>query len=84
MRGEEQRNVLGLPISSNVDSGPEPVRRPPSWNTGPPKPEIPPEQPDSLREYLGVVQRHKVVVLLLVPRRRTRRVRVLDQADSAL
>lgn len=66
MRGDEQLNVYGLPVSTNVDARDDPV--PGGFSRVPRVAESgsPPEGPDGLREYLAVIGRHRVAVLLSV------------------
>ena len=62
MQGEKQVAYV-LRASANVDPPHEHGRRPLPRSSRALDTEMPAEQPDSLREYLGVVRRHKLVVL---------------------
>ncbi len=68
MRSDEQLNVYGLPVSTDVDSRDDSA----SWSFSPTPPRVanqgasPPEGSDGLREYLDVVARHKLAVVLCV------------------
>ena len=64
MRSDEQLNVYGLPVSTSVDSREEHASG--RYSTLPRVADqgSPPEGPDGLREYLAVVSRHKLAVLL--------------------
>jgi polysaccharide biosynthesis transport protein len=68
LRSDEQLNVYGLPVSTDVDSRDDSA----SWSFSPTPPRVadqgasPPEGSDGLREYLDVVARHKLAVVLCV------------------
>jgi Mrp family chromosome partitioning ATPase len=66
VRSDEQLNVYGLPVSTNVDARDEPASG--RYSTLPRVADqgSPPEGPDGLREYLAVVGRHRLAVLLSV------------------
>jgi Mrp family chromosome partitioning ATPase/capsular polysaccharide biosynthesis protein len=66
VRSDEQLNVYGLPVSTNVDSEYAPMSGRTSTRPSVAEQGSPPDGPDGLREYLAVIGRHKLAVVLSV------------------
>lgn len=66
MQGEERLGAVRLPVSASADPAVEDRRRQYPKSSRLPEPELLPEEADSLREYLSVLGRHKLLVIISV------------------